>query len=145
MSRLLGTFYSFTLLLLITFASSVSHAQSAESAVPENEESRVVRVQLSGLNDELERNVRTRTTIFSLDGEPAPASFRLRFLQRRAENEIREALMPFGFYQPTIESSIEETPSTWTIQFNVNPGQPVVIETIDIAITGAAATDEKFV
>lgn len=145
MSRFLGKFYSLSLVLLITLASPLTSAQSNDSSAADNDEVRVVRVNLSGLDDELERNVKVRTTLFSLDGEPAPASFRLRFLQRRAENEIREALTPFGYYQPTIESSIEETTSAWTIEFNVNPGQPVVIATVDIEVTGAAQTDEKFI
>lgn len=144
LSRLSVTFYRFSLALMVLLASSMASAQSSESS-DSDDDAQVVRVNLTGLSDELERNVRVRTTLFSLDGEPAPASFRLRFLQRRAEAEIREALMPFGYYQPTIDSTLEETPSAWTIQFDVDAGQPVMVETVDITITGIAQTDEKFI
>lgn len=145
MLRRLYSLLTIALVLHVTFSSSPSAAQASNPSSDSASERQVVRVELEGLRDELADNVRARTTLFSLDGQPAPASFRLRFLQRRAENEIREALMPYGYYQPIIESELEESSSAWTIRFEVDAGKPVQLTAVSVQVLGAASEDPRFI
>ena len=69
--------------------------------------------------------------------EPDPRSVRL--AHRRAPDEIRRALRPFGYYRPTIRSSLEKTEEGWLAQYRVDAGNPVRIKPLELRITGPGA------
>lgn len=69
---------------------------------------------------------------------------RLRFLHGRAPDEIQQAMKVFGYYNPTIDASLETTESGWLAVYKITPGKPVIIEKIDIKITGPGADTEPF-
>ncbi len=97
---------------------------------------------VTGVDGELERNVRAFATIAS---EPCDAEgwlIRRRF--RALESESRKALEPFGYYEPTITSSLSQDDSCWSATITVDPGQPVLLRRVDIRIGGAAESDPAF-
>jgi translocation and assembly module TamA len=69
-------------------------------------------------------------------------------LQERAEREVRAALRPFGFYEPVVTSQVRSPEpgdeSRYTVIINVVPGKPVVVDEVNVTITGPGATDSKF-
>jgi translocation and assembly module TamA len=69
---------------------------------------------------------------------------RLRWFHTRAEENIRRALQPFGYYEPTIETRLEKTQLGWTAYYRINPGPPVRIATLDLQILGEGADDPAF-
>ncbi len=69
---------------------------------------------------------------------------RLRWFHTRAKENIRRALQPFGYYEPTIETSLEKTQQGWTAHYRINPGPPVRIATLDMQILGEGADDPAF-
>jgi len=69
---------------------------------------------------------------------------RLNFLHGRAPDEIRRAMKVFGYYSPSIKTSLEATEGGWQAVYRITPGKPVTIEKIDIEITGAGADTETF-
>jgi len=69
---------------------------------------------------------------------------RLRWLHNRAERDIQQALEPFGYYQPTIDASLQNTSQGWTATYRVDPGPPVRIAKLDITILGQGADDPAF-
>lgn len=64
---------------------------------------------------------------------------RVRRAQQLAPAEIREALAPFGYYAPVIESQLEITDDRYRARYLVDPGPATRLRNVDIAIVGAAA------
>lgn len=97
---------------------------------------------VTGVDGELERNVRAFATIGS---EPCDAEtwlIRRRF--RGLESEARKALEPFGYYEPRIDTSLSRDDKCWTATISIEPGEPVVLRHVDIRIDGAAESDPVF-
>ncbi len=66
---------------------------------------------------------------------------RLRWLHARAEENIRQALQPFGYYHPTVAASLERRGNDWVARYKIEPGPPVRISRVDIRIDGAGRDD----
>jgi len=67
-------------------------------------------------------------------------------LHARSEREVKAALRPFGYYEPTIESSIEPEGNgrDWRVRVRVDAGRPVLLEEVKVRITGPRADDPVF-
>jgi translocation and assembly module TamA len=67
-------------------------------------------------------------------------------LQERSEREVRGALRPFGFYEPTVASEVkrEGREQNYKVVITVTPGKPVVVDKVEVKVTGAGATDPIF-
>ncbi len=65
-----------------------------------------------------------------------PGADEIRALHRRAANEIRAALQPYGYYDPVITSSLEQKGARWIASYRIDTGQPVLVASLDIAVTG---------
>jgi len=102
-----------------------------------------VKVDVEGLEGELRDNVRATLTI-ARAADDAPAG-RIRLLHERAADEIRQALQPFGYYQPAIEASLTEDGEDLRARYLVDPGPRVHIASVDVQVLGAGAADSSFV
>jgi translocation and assembly module TamA len=69
---------------------------------------------------------------------------RLNWLHARAEEDIRDALKPFGYYHPSIESTLEREGNRWIATYEIEPGPPVRIARVDIRILGEGGSDPAF-
>jgi translocation and assembly module TamA len=69
-------------------------------------------------------------------------------LQERSEREVRSALRPFGYYEPSVTSSVERVGRAngedYKVTINVTPGEPVVVDNVYVRVTGPGANDENF-
>jgi translocation and assembly module TamA len=100
------------------------------------------RLEISGVDGELERNVRA---FVSLDDEPCDAEdWLIRRRYRALEKQARESLEPFGYYQPSISTQLTTGGNCWQATLEIDPGEPVRYRTVDIVISGEAATDASF-
>ena len=68
----------------------------------------------------------------------------VRRLHRRAPEQIRRALEPFGYYHARVDSSLERTETGWRAVYEVQPGEPVRLTAVTIRIEGAAKDDPAF-
>ena len=97
---------------------------------------------ITGIDKELERNVRSFATIAS---EPCDAEewiVRRRF--RTLESGAQRAIQPFGYYRPTITTNLSRDDKCWRAEINVEPGEPVRLRSIDIRVDGPASEDPSF-
>ncbi len=116
------------------------------------------------LEEALRDNVRTRLSLQDAVGKDVTAR-RMRYLLRVAEDEVREALEPFGYYAPTItvqrsdrsqpegerttdDAEREAVPpgagsqrAPFQVSIRVDPGQPVRVRQSQVAITGEGGED----
>ena len=108
-----------------------------------------VEVQITGIEDELLDNVTAQlgiaqlvgqTTLIplpSVDGQETEVSeTSLRRLHRAAPSEIRKALQPFGYYSPAIKSSLERRDERWLASYQIDPGEPTLVENVELGIQG---------
>lgn len=69
-------------------------------------------------------------------------------LQERSEREVRAALRPFGFYEPTVKSDVKHEASgneqNYRVILTITRGAPVVVDQVDVKVTGPGATDDRF-
>lgn len=148
MSRLLFCLAPAWLLLsILAFPIEASPAGEEPSAPPAARESpgnSVLTVIIEGVDGPLRDNVQAYLELNRFAGKPAPDESRLRWLYSNAETQIREALQPFGYYEPTIESSLNRTPGGWEARHRIQPGRPLRITTLDLKILGEGQQDPAF-
>jgi translocation and assembly module TamA len=100
-------------------------------------------VQIQGLEGRLRDNVRATLSVLHAASDVTPE--RIRFLHSRAEDEIRTALQPFGYYEPVIQSSLVPVGDDWQARYVVDPGPRVRVASVDVQVLGAGAADSSFV
>jgi len=111
--------------------------------------SETVDVKITGIDKELLDNVTAQLGIAQLVKKPSliplpsvgeqpeeVTEASVRSLHRAARAEIRKALQPFGYYSPKITSSLEKSDQQWIASYKIDPGQPTLIASIELAIQG---------
>lgn len=102
-----------------------------------------VDVHLDGLDGTLKDNVEASLSIRrTADGLTGGTVKRL---HARAREEILLALQPFGYYAPTVRDSLVQDDEKFDAYYHVDPGEPVLIEAVDVQVIGPGAADTAFV
>ncbi len=70
---------------------------------------------------------------------------RIRRLHEQAPGEIRKALEPFGYFQPTIDASLTHDKDTWVATYRIDPGRPLRVTHLDVVVTGPGENDPALV
>ena len=100
-----------------------------------------VRIELQGVDGALRDNI---LALLTLQRERAKEDLSERQIHRyfrRAPDEIREALEPFGYYDVQIDSELRAEQGDWLAQFRISPGEPVRFARIDVQLSGAGEGD----
>ena len=133
---------------LCILAGGVESLPAQETAAPpaatETSENGVLAVTVEGVDEPLRTNVLALLELNRFAGQTAPEETRLRWLHGNAEREIRAALQPFGYYEPTIESALNRVPGGWEARYRIQPGRPLRITTLDLQILGEGQQDPVF-
>jgi len=107
-----------------------------------------LQVELLGLDAEaqlpLRENIELLLSIWKLQGQPIPSESRLRWLHTRASEEIRQALQPFGYYDPQVQASLEQDSEGWRASYQVEPGPPLPVTVVEVDIIGEGRDDPAF-
>ena len=103
-----------------------------------------VHVEIAGVTGALLNNVRAYLSIEQQKADPALTETQLQRLHQRAAEEITKALQPFGYYNPQIHSSLRFADGTWLAHYDIDPGPPVHVTSVDIQVQGAGAKDPEF-
>jgi translocation and assembly module TamA len=101
-------------------------------------------VRVTGIEGEALDNVRKSLSLLRLDeaNRAALEEPRLAYLLRQVPEEISLALQPYGFYVATANISVQRKGGLADVTITVEPGEPVRVAAIDLAIDGVAGTDE---
>ncbi len=101
-------------------------------------------VQVQGLADEQMRdNVDDALSLQRLNPNRRKvlSQSRLAYLLRQVPREVRGALEPFGYYEPTVDAQVQRDGDAVTVVVVVSPGEPVRVRGRDLRLDGAASTD----
>ena len=111
-------------------------------------------VEIEGIEDELLENVRAFLSMTELQDyevvaasatpdEEEVAQFDVERKHREAREEIREALTPFGYYRPKIETRLVEQEERWLARYRVDPGPRTRYGEVTMRLVGEGA-DQPF-
>jgi translocation and assembly module TamA len=104
-----------------------------------------VNVEISGLDKTLEDNVRLYLSIEQQKNHPLISDGRLRRLHKKAVDEISAALQPYGYYRPTVNSSLEKSEAgEWQASYNIEPGPALRIAEFNFVISEEMGQDPEF-
>lgn len=131
--------------VLVCWAGSLGAQEATPPIVAtETSEQGALTVTVEGVDGPLRDNVLAHLELNRFAGQAAPEEARLRWLHGSAETQIRAALQPFGYYEPTIESSLNRIPGGWEARYRIQPGRPLRIVTLDLRILGEGQQDPVF-
>ncbi|HWZ63310.1 MAG TPA: BamA/TamA family outer membrane protein [Steroidobacteraceae bacterium] len=66
-------------------------------------------------------------------------------LHNRVEREVQEALRPFGYYEPQVDSTVTDLgKGEWRVVVDIKPGRPVLVGNIIVRVTGRGENDPLF-
>jgi len=104
-----------------------------------------VTVKISGIDKQLEDNVRLFLSIEQQKEHPLMSEGRLQRLHKKAPQEISKALQPFGYYRPDIKTEISQpTPNHWLATYSIELGPPLPIGQLNLVISEEMRDDPEF-
>ena len=118
--------------------------QSPPEAIGDGAGTGTLVVVVEGVEGPPRDNILAYLDINRFADKPLPAETELRWLHANAERNIREALQPFGYYEPTIDSSLNRTASGWEARYRIQPGRALHIAMVDVRVLGEGAQDPVF-
>lgn len=102
-----------------------------------------VHVDIHGVSGPPADNVRATLQI-AQEGKKAISPERVAQLARKADDDIRTALEPFGYYHAQITDALRRDGKNWVAQYDIDPGPVVHVTSVTIAITGEGDTSAAF-
>lgn len=103
-----------------------------------------IQVQLSGVDGDARHNVLTYLSVERYREREDLDEDTMRRLFNRVDGEVKNALRPFGFYEPTVTADYRADGRNWRVDIAVQPGEPVRIRELTIEVEGPGAQDPVF-
>jgi translocation and assembly module TamA len=128
---------------LVPYLAAPLPAQSAEDEDSSPAEVRL-RVEISGIHGELKTNVEALAGIVTASRARTVRPGHVYRLFEKTPEEIERALQPFGFYSPTIQSSLDTESEPWKASFVIDAGPPTLLDRLDVRVVGEAESDSAF-
>jgi translocation and assembly module TamA len=98
-------------------------------------------VEITGVSGELLDNVRAGLGLYQQREHPLLSDALIQRLHERADGEIRRALEPFGYYRARVDGALTQTEAGWRAHYAIDPGEPIRLTDVSIALEGDGATD----
>ncbi|MGB5245335.1 MAG: BamA/TamA family outer membrane protein [Woeseia sp.] len=103
-----------------------------------------LRYAVTGVGEPLLSNVHLHLESFRFAESSRLAARRFDELRADAEERVRAALKPYGFYQPEVVSSMRElNDGAWEMRLQIQPGPPLRIAAAEITLLGAGAEQDE--
>jgi translocation and assembly module TamA len=116
-------------------------AKTEDEAVVKESAPRI-EIQVQGVDKDVAENIRAHLSI-AQELCDAP-SWRVTRLFARSNDEVRKAVRALGYYSPKISKDLQKQEQCWNATFDVDLGEPVTVEAVDVKISGEALDDSAF-
>jgi translocation and assembly module TamA len=104
-----------------------------------------ITVEIHGVDEQLRTNVLAYLSFERYKKRTDLSADTVERLHNRVEREVQSALKPFGYYDPKVESEVKDLgKGEWRVSIDINPGEPVLIDKVDVRVDGAGAADPLF-
>jgi len=105
-----------------------------------------IEIEVRGVDEELRANVLAYLSFDRYRKSESLSADTLERLHNRVEREVAAALKPFGYYEPKTHSELHDLGNgNWRVNVEIEPGPPILMDNVDVRVTGAGATDPLFV
>lgn len=105
-----------------------------------------IAIHIGGVQGELLDNAHASLSLQRRKTDPLLTPELIRSLHQRATEEIRRALQPFGYYRPSIKSTLT-APATadaaWQADYSIVPNDAIILHRLDLALLGAGSGDPE--
>ncbi|MEE4162224.1 MAG: POTRA domain-containing protein, partial [Woeseiaceae bacterium] len=103
-----------------------------------------LRVEVRGVDDALRDNVLAHIGSVRTGWRDELSAAARAEIVANGIRKTREALRPFGYYQPTVEADVVTgSDGAHVLELRVSPGEPVVVSSADIRVTGEGEGHER--
>jgi translocation and assembly module TamA len=103
-----------------------------------------IQIEIRGVDEEIRDNVLAYLSLARYKERELDADTVER-LHNRIDREVKSALRPFGYYDPTVKSEIQRrSKEEYRTLITIDPGQPVVMESVNVRIQGWGKDDPLF-
>ena len=103
-----------------------------------------LQVEVSGIDDPLRSNVLAHIGSVRPGRRDQLSDVAKQNIVADGERKAREALRPFGYYQPTIEATVRTEPDgVHVLDLRISPGEAVLVTSADIQVTGEGGEHER--
>jgi translocation and assembly module TamA len=136
-----AVFTALLLLLPLPVRAATTPADSAAASSKSKAPS--VKVEVLGLSGALKRNVLASLSIADKKQRKGANGEVIRHLHARADEEIRRAIQPYGYYRPVIQSELV-TGNRWTARYTVEAGPPILLDSVLVDVTGEGEDDPRY-
>ncbi len=105
-----------------------------------------IKIEITGVDNEVKRNVMALLSIARYADRQRLETDSVERLYRRVDDEVRDALKPFGYYQPTVTSAPPtlDKDRHWRLRIDIETGTPILVDEVSVVVTGAGANDPYF-
>jgi translocation and assembly module TamA len=105
-----------------------------------------IRIEVEGVDGEVRGNVYAFLTMERFRYREDLTEDAVLRMYNRLDAEARSALRPFGFYNPQVRTTIvpQDEGRNWRVEIRIDPGQPVLIDAVDVLVEGPGAPDPVF-
>jgi len=124
-------------LLLLVFLLLMTTAQADNSAVR-------ISVQLEGAPEGQMETLLTGLSIVRQQSDPRLSQRRVEKLHERAKEELAQMLTVYGYYNPTITSTLEGNNGLWQAHYQLELGPQVLLDKVTVLVEGDAKDDSAF-
>jgi len=102
-------------------------------------------IEVRGVDDDLRTNVLAYLSFDRYRKSESLSADTVERLHNRIEREVAAALKPFGYYEPKTTSRLEELGGgDWRVHVNIEPGEPVILNLVEVRASGPGANDPLF-
>ena len=99
-----------------------------------------IEIDIEGVDAELRRNVLAFLSLERYKDRDDLDEALMERLQERAVREARNALRPFGYYEPKVETQVTRSGGrTWRARIRIEPGTPVIMQDVTVQVLGPGA------
>lgn len=104
-----------------------------------------ITITIDGITGDLLTNAQNSLSLEHEKESPTLSDSRIDRLYANGIDEITRSLQPYGYYNAQITPSITRSDDAITIQYQVDPGPPVIIDSLDLDLLGDASSDPTFI
>jgi translocation and assembly module TamA len=104
-----------------------------------------IRIDIDGVDGEIRQNVESLLSVERYKDRDRLEPEAVQRLYNRIDGEVRDALRPFGYYEPRVNATLmTEGERRWRVHISIDPGTPVVVDGVSVTIDGPGADDPVF-
>lgn len=100
-----------------------------------------VDIEITGVRSTLEANVRAFLSLTRYQKRDDVSRETLERLRKRIPGEVRDALKPYGYYDPQVKQELGREDDDWKLRVNITPGPAVRFSEVEILFSGEGAAD----